>query len=637
MEQIRQRRGSPAPPREGRFAVDMMEASGDKRRTSTPRRAAAVARSRRGCRHFCTVLLCVVLFIVTLAGYVGYVVAHNPKELDEQWEDVVSYVQWWWSTTRGVTPPCTYAGVRHYAWGGAVDDATSCDCWLRRCPPAPAAAIDASPQLPSRGAVTVSSRVGVAPTVEQLWQTCAAAHAPVARDAAANRIHVFEAPHGATASGIFANLRAPMCVQSGRVYVPLPPGASSVTSTFSLGAYESFYTNLTDGVLARAVKYHPLTTVPAAGVLLTVSGQTGNLHTLLHEGLRGWAALMKDGFGPSFGTEAETAAWRATPKQVLFLSHPSMDIPQETTHSSAVARRLANAFSTSTTSPFFSIAPISRTRAGEAAREPMYCFCGGFTVPSVGLMDAPPLSQSGYAYMRHVVNAHMGGAPLEAEAGAMARRAREVALTSNPLYTSAVLSAWPPAAARRPADAGYRPRMLWVGRKRPRIVDEPRFIAAAIKTGFDVYVDTRYTTSATAEEQFYLARNADVIVGFHGVALINAVWMDATARQGCRALVEFLPYAQAAQVTRLYGEPVVASGNAYVPVFPTDAEFVSTPAFNTEEKQAQVKRELMGEGTAGAVHAVVGHPAFTKHRGVYDANNFTLQLRELYEKLQKCL
>ncbi|CBZ27474.1 conserved hypothetical protein [Leishmania mexicana MHOM/GT/2001/U1103] len=425
-----------------------------------------------------------------------------------------------------------------------------------------------------------------------------------------------------------------MCVQSGRVYAVLPPNVSSITATYSLGSYENFFTNLTDAVLKRGVKYHPLTTVPAAGVLMAVSGQTGNLYTLMHEGLRGWGSLMEEGFGLGFDSVGDKKAWRKVPKQVLFLDHPLMGIPQEAAHSSTVARQLANAFSEPTESPFFAIAPISRIRAGEASREPMYCFCGGFVVPSVGVRDEGTLSRSGYGYMRHVVNRHFGGAPLE---GGNAWSAKEVEETrvGSVFYTPAVRSAWPPQdtaleiAHHGDLNRRRRPRLLWIGHNRPCIIDESSIISVAKDIGFEVYVDTQYTAHTSAAEQFYLARYADVVVGFHGVALINAVWMDATRRESCRTLVEFLPYAQANQVESVYGEPVVASGNAYVSVVPVDAKLASSN-YDTE-----AKRELMGEDKR--VRARANHLAFTKHRTSYDLVQVEAQLRELHAKLQKCL
>ncbi|SYZ66314.1 hypothetical_protein (plasmid) [Leishmania braziliensis MHOM/BR/75/M2904] len=120
---------------------------------------------------------------------------------------------------------------------------------------------------------------------------------------------------------------------------------------------------------------------------------------------------MEEGFGLGFDSEEDKKAWREVQKQVLFLSHPATDTAQETAHSFEVARRLANAFSQPTESPFFSIAPISRIRAGEWSREPMYCFCGVFIVPSAGVRDEGNFSQSGYNYMRRVANRHFGGAP----------------------------------------------------------------------------------------------------------------------------------------------------------------------------------------------------------------------------------
>ncbi|CAJ1008964.1 putative Protein (DUF563) [Leishmania naiffi] len=415
-----------------------------------------------------------------------------------------------------------------------------------------------------------------------------------------------------------------MCVQSGRVYAALPPNVSVITPTYSLGQYENFFANLTDAVLKRGVKYHPLTTVPAAGVLMAVPGQTGNLYTLMHEGLRGWSSLMEEGFDFGFDSAEDKKAWREMQKQVLFLSHPATDSAQETAHSSEVARRLANAFSEPTESPFFSIAPISRIRAGEWSREPMYCFCGGFIVPSAGVRDEGNFSQSGYNYMRRVANRHFGDAPLE----------------DSIFYTSAVRAAWPPqdnalSTSHQGSRNSYRrPRLLWISRSSPRILDEGKIISIAKEVDFEVYVDTQYASHASAAEQFYLASHADVVAGFHEVALINAVWMDATRRRRCRALFEFLPYAQVRQVERVYGEPVMASGNAYVSVAPVEAEFTG-PNYDTDAKREKAKRELMSEDNT--VRAVASHPAFTEHRARYDLVQVETQLRELYAKLQKCL
>ncbi|GET88989.1 unspecified product [Leishmania tarentolae] len=635
MNQVRWRRPSPAlrepHPTTGGLVGRHRDASGSRKRRL----------SNYGVS--CTAALCIFLSIITVAGYVGYIVSQSPKDLDEQWDDVRSYATWWWSTMRGATPPCTYAGVRHYSWGGAVDIADRCECWLRRCPPAAVAPSSRHqppdsrrpPQLP----VSVSTWFSSPPTVNGLWEKCLAAKTPLTRHTFVNPIRIYEAPYGVAVEGIFSNIRTPMCVQSGRVYAVLPPNVSAITPTYSLGGYENFFTNLTDAVLKRAVKYHPLTTVPAAGVLLAVSGQVGNRYTLMHDGLRGWGSLMEDGFGLGFDSEEDAKAWQEVQKQALILSHPLMDTPPETAHSSEVTRQLANAFSEPTELPFFSIAPLSRARAGEIQREPMYCFCGGFVVPSVGVQDKDNLSRSGYTYMRRVVNRHFGGAPLEDDKAWSAKEVERTRVGSF-FYTAAVRAAWPPQDTARmmvhQGDRNWRrrPRLLWIGHEHPRIFDEKAIISVAREIGFAVYVDTQYTAHTSAAGQFYLARYADVVVGFHGVALINAVWLDGTTRLSCRTLVELLPYAQVKQIERVYGEPVVASGSAYVSVLPVDAEFVD-PNYDTDAKREKAKRELMGEDNV--MGDVAKHPAFTKHRAIYDLVQVEAQLRELYAKLQKCL
>ncbi|KAG5500793.1 hypothetical protein JIQ42_04818 [Leishmania sp. Namibia] len=635
MSQMRLRRSSPTQRAHPSTIEDLVAENSDenqKRRVRLRRRGGARA-----------AWLCICLFLMALTGLVGYTVSRSPKDLDEQWDDMRSYARWWWSAMRGATPPCTYAGVRHYSWGGAVDTTGRCDCWLRRCPPA--AIVPSSRQQPYRGSwpprlpVTVSTRFSAPPTVNGLWEKCAAAQTPLTRHPFVHPIRVYEAPHGVATSGVPSNIRAPMCVQSGRVYAPLPPNVSAITPTYSLGNYESFFGNLTDAVLKRGVKYHPLTTVPAAGVLMAVSGQTGTLYTLVHEGLRGWGSLMEEGFGLGFDSEGEKTAWRNVPKQLLFLAHPLMNASNETAHSSEVARRLANAFSEPTESPFFSIAPVSRARTGELSRGPMYCFCGGFVVPSIGVRDESTLSQSGYRYARRVVNQHFGGAPLEGDKR-WSEESLETARVGSAFYTPAIRAAWPPhATALAKAHEGdrnsrRRPRLLWISRKHPRITDEGTIISVAKDIGFQVYVDTQYATRASAEEQFYLARYADVVVGFHSAVLINAVWMDATKRQSCRTLVEFLPHVQMRQVEHVYSEPVVASGNAYVPVVPVDAEFVGAD-YDTDAKREGIKRELMGEDSA--VLSVTSHPASTRHCSSYELARVKAQLRELYAKLQECL
>ncbi|KAK7195596.1 hypothetical protein NESM_000488300 [Novymonas esmeraldas] len=640
MDQVRLRRSSPMQRETHPSAPASAEVSHAEHRKKLGPPTAPVHRRQR--RRLCTVLLLCLVALLTAAGFIGYTVSRSPKDLDEQWEDVRSYAAWAWSRARGVVPPCTYAGVRHYAWGGAVDVNGLCDCWLRRCPPAAptgrgGAAAPAS-RLHSRA--TVSTRFSALPTVDELWEQCAAAHSPVSRGSSARPIRVFEAPSGVVASGIFSSIRTPMCVQSARIYAVLPPNTSAITATYSLGDYENFFANLTDAVLKRGVKYHPLTTVPAAGVLMAVPGQTSSIYTLMHEGLRGWGAVLEEGFGAGFGTEEDARAWREANAQVLFLSDRSMDLGHQTAHSSEVTRRLANIVSRPAQSPFFSIAPLSRTRAGEVAREPMYCFCGGFVVPSVGVREEGALSEAGYRHLRRVAYEHFEGAPLSRDA-AVAAASREATRVASTFYTSAVRAAWPPLHSAKSSRSNHRgasrprrPRLLWVGRHRPRIVDENRMIAFAKSIGFDVYVNTDYTNRAGAAEQLYLARHADVIVGFHGVSLINAVWMDPTPHRDCRTLVEFLPYAQVKQVVRVYGEPAVAAGNAYVSIAPVDAVFVG-PMYAKEADREAAKRELMGEDKV--LRAVVSHPAFKKHRGIYNITQVETRLRELHAQLQRCL
>ena len=634
METVRQRHKSPRREVEAKpqaAAKDVEAPAEDKKAAalSSPKRSAT---RRRCCSYGCVkVVVLTTLFVLLGVGLgVSYIVSRSPKELDEQLEDVQSYVQWWWATMRDEVPPCTYNGVRHYSWGGAVDDPATCGCHLRRCPPAPvpkeASAAAASSQFP-RGEVSVQRSKTRVPTVESLWATCEAVHSPVTRDPAIDPLRTFDAPEFAVADGIFANVLSPMCVQSGRVYAALRPNSSLLTITYHTGLREFFYTNLTDVVLQRGAKYHPITTVPAAGLLLSNEGQAGNLFTLIQEGLRAWAGLMEAGFGLGFTSEEDKRVWHDVPKQVVFLSDPSMDIPQETKHSSNVARQLANAFTTPTGAPYFAIAPLSRTRPGETAREPMYCFCGGFMIPSIGTIDFNmAVSEVGYRYLRHTVNAHFG----LAELGTADVAAVEAARTGSALYTPEVRAAWPP----RAVEAPRRPRLLWIRRRRPRIAEEAAYTAMARAVGFEVLEDPTYVTKASAARQVYLARYADVIAGFHGVSLINAVWMDTTARRQCRTLLEFLPYVNVTQVTQVYGAPVMAAGVRYTPMAPTDLEFTGG-AFDTPEKQETARRELMGEGPKGKY--AVGHPAFSRHRAIYDPVAVQAQLKELYAQLMECL
>ncbi|KPI84254.1 hypothetical protein ABL78_6688 [Leptomonas seymouri] len=631
MDRVRLRHALPPQEAEAkpRAAVKESPPTEDKAPTTPPTKS-RVARGRC-CSRGCAVAgaLCTLLVLLCVGLGVRQVM-QSPKDIDEQWEDVQSYVQWWWATMRHQTPPCTYAGVRHYNWGDAVDNPSTCACELRRCPPAPSPKrprTSVGSGVPPRGEVVVSHNKASTPTVESLWTTCAAVHSPVTRDNSIDPLRVFDSPKDAVSYGIFTNVLSPMCVQAGHVYAALRPNSSRLTVTYRTGAREFFYTNLTDAVLKKGAKYHPITTVPAAGLLLSNEGQEGNVFTLIQEGLRGWSALMEEGFGLGFTSDEDKRVWRDAPRQVVFLSDPSMDIPQGTHHSSMVARQLANAFSIPTDAPFFSIAPRSRTRTGEVVREPMYCFCGGFMVPSIGARDiGGKVMETGYDYMRRTLNKHFGGAELgDADLAAV-----ETVRTSSSLYTPEVRAFWPP----RTSELPRRPRMLWVGRKSPRIVEEEKYVAMARLAGFEVLVDNAYATVADAAQQFYLARYADVVAGFHSVSLVHAMWMDSTTRPQCRTLLEFAPYANPKQVALVYGNAVTASGVRYVMVEPVDLEFIGD-VFNTPKKRETAKQELMGEGSKGKF--AIGHPAFTRHRAVYDPVKVKAQLEQLHKQLMECL
>nr|CAJ2474249.1 unnamed protein product [Leishmania braziliensis] len=107
MNRLRLRRSSPAQREPYPTVSDLIDRHQDANRHRK--------RWASACGRGCVALLYIFLFIVAVAGFVGYIVSRSPKELGEQWEDVCSYAMWWWSTMRGATSPCTYAGVRPYS------------------------------------------------------------------------------------------------------------------------------------------------------------------------------------------------------------------------------------------------------------------------------------------------------------------------------------------------------------------------------------------------------------------------------------------------------------------------------------------------------------------------------------------
>lgn len=619
---------------------------------------------QRVCVSVLRMLGLLLLLSLPLAGFIGYNVVTSPKPLEDQWDDVVSYAKWRWHLLSGSESPCTYAGVKHYSWGAAVDAPRECACWLRRCPPAPDAA----------NAVRVYTRQSKPPVVRDLLEQCRAAGFPAADTIKPEYLARFlQYPDGAVSTGGHLYTATPTCVQAGRLYAHKPPLPNEGTPdplspspfgiTVSVGDHVEPLYNLTDRKLREASKYHPVTVVPAMGVLFSTRMQTGNLYHMVKDGFNGFTMIQQD--ATDF-TDDERELFARTPRQVLFLSHPSLDWDKESPTTSLASRDFANAASRRRggasggaqpkSEPFFTIPPISRTRVGEGVREPMYCFCQAVQVPSSAPMKQTESDAVTFPRTQALMNEYFNEAPFEStlptaallaedaaddvvrEQRAQQRRQElaELDVIRARLHPDIAAKLWGTRVHRStPSSASsttvYRPRLLWVRRADRRVADDGAYMALAEKIGFDVQPIQPEEGSLSAAEQYHAGRYADVITGMHGMAFVHAAWMDHSVRRGCRSLLELLPYAQVKQLTHFYSDYTTGAGGHYDYVAPIDVTFGpsvgSSPAAVEREKG-----QLMGKA-----FSVYGLAGFNDQTAIFDPVTVEQKLQETYDRVMSCL
>ncbi|ORC88831.1 uncharacterized protein TM35_000152620 [Trypanosoma theileri] len=404
------------------------------------------------------------------------------------------------------------------------------------------------------------------------------------------------------------------------------------------------WANLTEDVfnqLQRDASLEKVVVVPAIGLVPLGEFMVGQLYHIMNDLVAPLMTLMTRGGNttvPQLFTELAKS-----PTQIFTMPHKDLMWPRaRKEYAVPQTKHFMGAFSypTAPSRYFFDGAPILHENT-------LYCTCQGMLVGNTGVEEP---QQRRYAALRlaaDLILRYMNETPYESaeETGVaedvdgvpvpVLRRFSHMPHIARRFWTTEVdvVQRRGVAGSRTATVPVYRPRLLLITRKRRRVHNSEELAAMAERLGFNVQVVDMETMSL--EEQFHVARHADVVMGMHGMGLTHVLWMDGRQRSNCRTLIELMPFGCPQKLIHFYStfSKAVNIHYEYVEAVDMYLDGLNKGGNASElekEEFLQVKKRMISCGFRWR------YKGFADQIAVYNVSDVEQQLVAARERLRMC-
>ncbi|KAH9597201.1 Glycosyltransferase 61 [Trypanosoma melophagium] len=312
------------------------------------------------------------------------------------------------------------------------------------------------------------------------------------------------------------------------------------------------WANLTEeslGLLQRDPSLEKLVVVPAIGLVPLGKFMVGQLYHIMNDLVAPLMTLMTRGGNRTVPQRLTELA--RSPTQFFTMPHRRLMWPRaRMEYAVSQTKHFMGPFSYPAAPPryFFDSAPV-------LDESTLYCTCQGMLIGNTGTKQPLQRERAALRLAADLMVRYMKETPYESTIDAdvevkevggvpvfILQRFSRVPQIARNFWTTelSVLKPRGEAGGSAAAVPAYRPRLLLVNRKRRRVHNPGELVAVAERLGFNVQVADMEEMSL--EEQFHVARYADVMMGMHGMGLTHVLWMDGRHRSDCRALIELMPF-----------------------------------------------------------------------------------------------
>ncbi|KAH9597213.1 Glycosyltransferase 61 [Trypanosoma melophagium] len=301
--------------------------------------------------------------------------------------------------------------------------------------------------------------------------------------------------------------------------------------------------------LQRDPSLEKLVVVPAIGLVPLGKFMVGQLYHIMNDLVAPLMTLMTRGGNRTVPQRLTELA--RSPTQFFTMPHRRLMWPRaRMEYAVPQTKHFMGAFSYPAAPPryFFDSAPV-------LDESTLYCTCQGMLIGNTGTKQPLQRERAALRLAADLMVRYMKETPYESTIDAdvevkevggvpvfILQRFSRVPQIARNFWTTelSVLKPRGEAGGSAAAVPAYRPRLLLVNRKRRRVHNPGELVAVAERLGFNVQVADMEEMSL--EEQFHVARYADVMMGMHGMGLTHVLWMDGRHRSDCRALIELMPF-----------------------------------------------------------------------------------------------